>query len=259
MKKWIVLLILLLTSPCLAADGVSGVTHPAKVNSVALPDKVCGVAGLAGGSAYSDILFYWGAESTTAEKSGGDSTATLVSGANIDTAIKIVGLSSLGLPNTYDYATFDYSSGVINVDIGRIGFYFYVTTWGDNGYIFQAYADADNAITIYTFSGDQIRFLYESNGAATNTILETALLSPETWYFIEYAYDRANDSTAVYVNGAAAGTSSNDMGTGWTAYPTVIKWGNDGGAVLVYNIDQMIISNDNTRDLNAIKDVTDFD
>jgi len=51
MKKYAFLFILLLLIPVYiyATDGVNTVEHPAKVNSVATPDKVCGVSGLAGG------------------------------------------------------------------------------------------------------------------------------------------------------------------------------------------------------------------
>lgn len=50
MRKYILFIVFLLLIPIYlyATDGVSGVNHPAKVNSVATPDKVCGVSGLAG-------------------------------------------------------------------------------------------------------------------------------------------------------------------------------------------------------------------
>lgn len=50
MRKYLYLLAFLLLIPAIyvyATDGVSTVEHPAKVNSVATPDKVCGVSGLA--------------------------------------------------------------------------------------------------------------------------------------------------------------------------------------------------------------------
>lgn len=52
MRKYLYLLGFLLLIPASyvdATDGVSGVEHPAKVNSVVTPDKVCGVSGLAAG------------------------------------------------------------------------------------------------------------------------------------------------------------------------------------------------------------------
>jgi len=52
MRKYLYLLPLLVLIPAIyvyATDGVSGVEHPAKVNSVVIPDKVCGVSGLAAG------------------------------------------------------------------------------------------------------------------------------------------------------------------------------------------------------------------
>lgn len=61
-KKYLALLALLLLIPAIyvyATDGVSGVEHPAKVNSVVTPDKVCGVSGLAaaGGCDYTSWDF----------------------------------------------------------------------------------------------------------------------------------------------------------------------------------------------------------
>jgi hypothetical protein len=51
MRKYLYLFGLLLLIPAIyvyATDGVSGVEHPAKVNSVVTPDKVSGVSGLDG-------------------------------------------------------------------------------------------------------------------------------------------------------------------------------------------------------------------
>ena len=61
MKKYLYLLAVLLLIPAIyvyATDGVSTVEHPAKVNSVVTPDKVCSVSGLAGAADYSDIVFW---------------------------------------------------------------------------------------------------------------------------------------------------------------------------------------------------------
>lgn len=48
-KVFYILLVSLAASVCFAVDGVNTVNHPAAVNGVATPDKVCGVAGLAAG------------------------------------------------------------------------------------------------------------------------------------------------------------------------------------------------------------------
>jgi hypothetical protein len=205
------------------------------------------------------ILFYWGAESTTAEKSGGDTTATLYSGANIDTDFYPVGAASLELPTAYDYAAFDWSSGVIDLDKGRIGFYIKISVFSTNTEILNLTYDAGNYLKIYTYTGNKIRFLWATAGANSNTILTaTDSVLADTTYFIEYAYDRANDSTDVFINGVTAGTSSSDMGTGWAGNPSIVKFGNDGGVLGVYSLDQIIISNDNTKDLYAIRNNTAF-
>ena len=59
MKKYAFLFILLLLIPVYiyATDGVNTVEHPAKVNSVATPDKVCGVSGLAAGGGCTTALW----------------------------------------------------------------------------------------------------------------------------------------------------------------------------------------------------------
>jgi len=57
MRKYILFIVFLLLIPIYlwATDGVNTVEHPAKVNSVATPDKVSGVSGLAAGNGGPEI------------------------------------------------------------------------------------------------------------------------------------------------------------------------------------------------------------
>jgi hypothetical protein len=241
MKKLFTILVLLfLVSPCHAFMQMVG-------------------SGVASATGDASIIFYWGAESTAAEKSGGDTTVTLTSGANIDTTIKEIGTGSLGIPTEYDYASFDWTAGVLDLDKGRIGFYFTLTTFVANADIFKIYANSSNYLRAEIYATNRLRVLYASNGANTNICLPANdVLADGNTYFIEYAWDRANDTATLYINGSAVANNTNDMGTGWTANPATVVFGNNTTADTVYNLDQILISDDNTKDLYALRNTTSF-
>ncbi len=210
--------------------------------------------------AYPDILFYWGAESATAEKSGGDNTATLQSLAVIDAAYHPVGSGSLDCPTSYDRAEFTWTAGVLSKDEGRVGFYFYADTLVTNGGLFDCRYDASNRISLYLAAADNTKltlvFIVAGAGASISTAAAT--IAATTLYFVEIAWKLSTDYREIFVNGVSKASSTAAVGDVWAGDPVLVKFGEWAGGASDIHLDQMLISNSSTRDLNAIKDLTSF-
>jgi len=113
MKKYLYLLGFLLLIPAIyvyATDGVSGVEHPAKVNSVVTPDKVCGVSGLAAGNGGPDVWYYGVGSDTYAQSSelddstsGGDEVTCAAGGTLTKVSVKV---DSTGTSNNIKIALY---------------------------------------------------------------------------------------------------------------------------------------------------------
>lgn len=212
-----------------------------------------------GGASYPDIIFYWDCDSDTAVTTG-DNSAVRSGGAVIDVALKKIGTGSLDCPNAQDYASFDWSAAVLPLDSGRIGFYVYFNTRVTNTQLFYAVADANNGIygKLSSAVTDELAYSYESNNTGSVYASTAANLADTTWYFIEFAWDRATDYRRMFIDGNPHDSSAADLGTGWTANPATVVFGNNSANLPDFHMDQIIISNDYTRDLNALKDLTSF-
>jgi hypothetical protein len=242
---------------------------PETLNGAVL-QGIIGSASPSGGASYPDIIFYWGCETTTAEKSAGDNLATLNGDSVLSTAQHPVGLKSLSIPTTYDYAIFDVSGGDIADHIsGRIGAYVYWTTLPTNqDTIFHiSYNDANRIVLWLWFDNVDYHLYprYYSGGSATSYETRgTTTIAINTLYFIEVAWDlvgvspNINPNLKLYVNGGLDASDTTVVAT-WAGTPTKFELGSyssDGGGILF--IDQVLSSNDPTRDLYAIRDLTSF-
>ena len=71
---------------------------------------------------YSDVIFYWGCDSTTIDKSSGDTSAAQQVDAAIDTVLYQVGPGSCDFPTAYSrYDLTLNNDDLIDVDAGRLG------------------------------------------------------------------------------------------------------------------------------------------
>ena len=191
------------------------------------------------GDDYADITFYHDAEALDNANYGADSVVVSYnSGILITSGDGIVGESwdnnndgfdKISVTQTIDYAG------------GRIGFYWEPQevaagriAWGNNDDWYIEYVSASTT-----------RFRYQGT---TND--KTTTFSIGVQYFIELKFTGSN--MEIFIDGVSKGTVA---GTG-TADDTLRLFSNDGNAWDAY-IDQVFMSNDETRDLNAIRTCTD--
>jgi len=229
-----------------------------------------GTGGFFGGSSptigdnYSDITFWWRCE--TADFSGtngvedysaGDDTATLNSSAAINTDAVKYNTNGLDCPGGEDYAEFTVSSDdIIDADEFRIGFWYYAIVSENDGIMINIGQDFNNKIDIYIYTTDGIYWDWK-DGNTTRTALSIldAGITVSTWHFIEFAGKVSTDYREVFVDGVSKGSSSETIGT---FIPTTLKIGIVNDVANDYYHDEIKISNDSTRDLNALKDITDY-
>ena len=201
---------------------------------------------------YSDIIFYHDCNALdNANKSGGSATIAYDSGWDLlvstNGGTAILGADSWDNDNDgYENISFAIS-GNVDFASGRIGFYFRPQELA-TGYV--CFTDMYDLILRYDNNNDMTLIylgaqIYDiDNGASA--------LSIETLYYIEIEFN--GTSATIYVNGNNEGTVN---GTG-VVDDTDFRMGARDGNQWDAHYDQLISSNDPERDLNAIKDITNF-
>ena len=224
-----------------------------------------GVVSISGGVAapaddYSDILFWWTCEDANLGADdyygAGDGTAT-ASGASIGTDGMKVGTNGIICATTYDYYALD-SAGLMDLNHGRVGFYFNINTFAAGVTLLQA-----NGSTSYIKldvsdggggNGDyDINFKWRDTSTTRTALVTSSNLSSGTWYYIEAAWDVETNYREVWIDGTSVGSSSATINAGDA---TALWIGNNPNVAAVLYIDNVAISDDITRDLEALKDLT---
>ena len=217
----------------------------------------------ASATSYSDITFWWRCENVTLDGSndftaGEDGVAALQSSAVINTAAVKIGTNGLDCPTAGDYALFTDSTGAAwPTGSGRVGFYLRITAFTTSCALIQKKYDADEYMTLEMYGTDELKFQY-TNTSSTTAITTDANLTTATWYFVEIAYDDATNTKKIYVDGVEK-IAVTDAFTTFTSGGS-LRFGEAKGCGLSVDthIDNIIISNDYTRDLNALKDIAAF-
>lgn len=223
--------------------------------------------GFIGGSSpydYSDITFWWRCEAAdfsgtngNTDYSAGDDTATLNSAAAINTDAVKYNTNGLDCPGADDFVTFAVSSDdIIDADEFRIGFWYYQTTQANDCIIVQFYSGASNKSNIYIYSTDGIKWWWKDGGTIrTDLIIVDADITATTWHFLEFACKVSTNYREVFVDGVSKGSSAETIGT---FAPTVFRFGIMEAVANDWYVDEIKISNDSTRDFDALKDVTSY-
>ena len=209
---------------------------------------------------YNDIVFFWTAESTTLgadDYSAGDTTAALQSSASISPTAAIVGSNGVLIPTASDFARFVVSSNDIYPASGRIGLYVYANTIPVDGVGFLRWANADatsRAVVQFTSSGDIDVYWRDSGTSRTACASTTDPIAADTAYFIEIAYD--TNYREIFVDGASV---ANCTTTTTQQNPTVLDIGNESAVSPGdgLHIDQIMVSNDKTRNLYLLRNLTE--
>lgn len=212
------------------------------------------------GDDYSDITFWWGCKSTSIDHTDGeDSTASLNSDAAINSDAGIIGTNGLDCPTNYDFATLtDSTDGAWPTSSFRLGFYFNSNTWTDGCWFVHKRYDANNRFYAKRASGSEIYINYKWSASDTVTLTSSGAGLDSGEHFIELIVDDDTNLMQILVDGVSKG-SQNTAISAFTAGGE-IKIGEPSGcgeSVDAY-FDNVIISNDITRDLNALKNLTSY-
>lgn len=226
---------------------------------------------VAGGGAvavagYPDVIFYWSCDSTTANKSAGDTSASAQAGATISTSRYQQGTGSVAVDGAYRRFEFTLNNDdLADMETGRIGMWVYVdsTITGGSNFI-RLYYDSNNYVRLYMFSTNRIYFDYMAGGSGPQYVgTSNNAFANDEWVFVEFAWNKggAGNDFQIFVNGSSVSSDDTVSGTWSKGASGVLSIGDDDGnasAANNYNIDNIIISNDPTRDLYAIRNTTSF-
>lgn len=217
-----------------------------------------------------DITFWWTFEATTlgeSDYSAGDTTATAVGDAVLNATSVKYGTNGGDFPSAGDEFNLDISNAdIINAAECRIGFWFYSNTFVNAATILRIVLDADNVITIQESTTTSNHILFSFEDAATTLYVDNldVIISNGQWYFIEIAISDTSNALAVYVNGDEDSDATTMTGNGFAVTGVPIEIGNTGAAGSDFYLDNLMISNDPTRDFynntfngTAYKDLTE--
>ena len=217
------------------------------------------VASSGGSGSTADILFYSNCDTVTNGQSPQKGSGTLTVGASVLSA-------AAQISNGWDNQNGGFSShrvafpsaSNINLSKGRVGFYFFPreTGSGSDGDIFWLDSSTGTGQSKFWFTNNigTISWNYKNKTM-------TFSLTVNTWQFVELAWDSAETTLGTACQAWVNGVSQGTCGTGSTgADPagTNLEVGSTDGNGYSSITDQLIISNDPTRDLNAVKNNTSF-
>jgi len=173
---------------------------------------------------------------------------------------------SLDCPTGQDHADVAISTeDIIDFTAGRVGCYIKILTWVNYATMWRAYYDANNQIYVQmrgTSSSDiEFQFVGMFNGSELNMTTGTTNhvngIQGST-FFVEFYWNVTTDIHGIVVDGVSKETSTlsiNEMAN----YPANLEIGMwESGLNANFDVDQFLISNDSTRDLYTIRDLTSF-
>jgi hypothetical protein len=225
---------------------------------------VIGVVRGSGGDTYDDILLFMTLESETLgvdDCYGSDSTldpefdAEIIAGAaNVGSYGAHYSASAETSPSYHILSVT--SQDIVRGDAGRIGFYVKINTWVNFTALLTVYDDGSNYFQVLMVSDDELRFSWTDGGTSRTHLASTsANISTGTFIFIELAYDASANYREIFVDGVSiASDSSSTINAISPAYLYSGSWISKANWD-VYE-DNIITSNDKTRNLNSIKDLT---
>lgn len=216
---------------------------------------VVGQPAAAGADPFTNVPFFWGMEGATwsnAEK-GGSTTGT-VSGAANETSVVQVGTDSEAISG--GIVSFS-PTGNVNHLVGKIGYWHRAATSITH---FKAHLvvrfDDSNRFFIHDNGDGGLRWYYQSGGSGfdRNT---SAGRSANTWYWIEFSWDKAGNSYSLVVQNEAGTTVISDTATDstgtWAGAPTEFKIGDWIGAGGTAYIDSFMVADNAAEDLWALR------
>jgi hypothetical protein len=141
---------------------------------------------------HADTSFVWECDNTTAEyaNTGGDTSATAVGGDEAISGGACVFNDTSANGNDYYY--FTVGSGTfpeIDDEVGTVFIRFKVTTWVNESYLWNPWADANDNIYIKLANNDDLMARHQANGASDFVTLTGNAVSTGTEYILRYRWD----------------------------------------------------------------------
>lgn len=213
------------------------------------------------------LTFFSRCEGTTLDGthdySAGDTTWTLVSGAEFSTSGVKVGTNGLYTPSGDDYAQLDAAS-IVDRTVGTVAFWLRINTIAAFTWIFnlQGTAAADR-ITIEDGGGGDLTLRHRVNGGNNIAVsTSSAGLTTAAWYFVQAHWSAAQDDLRLEVYNSsgtliqAAENLSANLG-GSPADIISIQAGTQQASGR-FSIDNIFIGNSYADDFLASRDITSY-
>lgn len=212
---------------------------------------------VSGGGDYSDIIYYWDCESTTINKGG--TTMTMNYYAELVESPSGFGDGTGCVHIPADTGSSSYTTSISLPAAGRMGCYVRYDSAADYATILSLYNNTNDNIQFMQLPmADRIEAVYKADGVQQKINMPGLADGIGEVYFIELAWDPEGTNTVeAYVNGSLIGQNTNALGEFGTT-PDTFYIGKTGGHAGEMYIDQVIISNDPTRDLYSIRNRTSF-
>jgi len=173
-------------------------------------------------SSGNDYVFFWDAETTTANKASGTIGSTTNGTVELSTTQAYAGSKSMSTSTGQSYYKFT-DSTIFSRTSGTITFYVY----GDQteigiAYTIYIYGDSNNFYAILASATDTIKFYLKLNGSAKYIVADNGSLNDSAWNKVELIYDGSSgtqtDFTLTVNNGTPLET---DLSYVWDTDTTV--------------------------------------
>ena len=230
------------------------------VNPVYAGGVMFSAGGVASGADYSDIIFYDGLETADSDKPVLTPTSdSLTRSTNFKLAGTYSGTYTSSVTNGRRFS--NVADAVFDRIEGRVGLWIRTATsiTDDRMYFAATYTTGSDEVLLINDGTTGIEIRWRGQGT-TQQNYTGAVLTPNTEYYLEFSYDATE--VVLYIDGVLTSLTSSGTRTAMSASPAngIIAIGSNGTFAIDTDqyMDQLIISDDKTRDINAVKTVTDF-
>jgi len=150
-----------------------------------------------------------------------------------------------------DYIKFASPTSTLD-EAGKIGMWVYFNSHTTQVGFFRVYYNDTNVVQLLVNTNGTIRLGWQDNGGGWQNCDSTATISDSTWYFIEGDWNTTNDTQHVTIDGGTPKSCTESIDP-FASDPTFIYFGNSSASVTdaSYNLDNPIISSDDTDDLET--------
>lgn len=157
-----------------------------------------------------DLTFEWHCESTTAEYSVGDATAT--GSAVITNTVAYDGAYSLYAAAAGACYGFDITGNdLVNGDAGTFDFWAYVTEFGNGASFVYAVGGTSNAVYVTMYTDQKVRLYHKASGVSS-TVISTNSFNTNEWFHVVAKWQRGTSPyLQIDLNGSPTQYTDGDL------------------------------------------------